>query len=1049
MKGFSINLSRSRTSLLTSAFMSAASLAQAANYQWDPNGNASGLGGTGTWDTTSLFWDLIGTAPDDGTEATAAYTFTNVDKAIFGVTAGTVTLGTGVTLNSIQIDTAGYVITGNTITLSGTTPTITANANASISSALAGSAGLVKTGTGNLTISGNNTFTGGTTVSAGTLTLARSAGFGGTTGSISTGALTINSGATATSSTVFAISGDTSASNTRVVNVSGTLNLSASEYIKTYNLTGGTINAPTAAGEFLRASTAGLFINSLASATTSTINNKIDLTFASATIDTAEGAAANDLTITGVISQNSGAGSGAKSISKSGAGTLLLRNTANAYAGGTTITGGELQSNIANSFGTGTYTPFGTGAVTAGTGTTLRFKIQGSSTSNYTIANAINLNSANLIYEDGNHILTGNVAITGSNSISGVWSGKTLTMSGIVSGAGSITHGGFSTLTLSGINSYTGNTSVTGGNLIIGGAGQLGSGSYAGTIALSSGTVFNHASSATQTLSGVISGAGVLSKTGSGTLTLSGANSYSGGTTFNSGMIRVSTSNTALGTGTLTVTTPTTNASTTNLLATASGGGARTLANNVVITNNGTGTTTLQLDAGFANLFLAGNISGNGGISTTSSGRAALTGTNTYTGSTVLAGTNTLVLSGSNTTSGITVGTGTTLALRSISLSSTQNITGAGNVTKDISFFGASTINGNNNTYTGSTTVNIDRFTVGSTGVINGTSGIAVQAQWGANFNNLGSVTTAGAITVAGTGNLTSGGVTADSSFFRNSGTINAGSMTLNSSSSANTTANRGGTYSQSAGSTTLSGALTLASNGGTGAAGTAGNDAAFNLSGGSFTADSIAVNAGTLNATAGTLTASTITVGSGAVFNAAGTAVVTGGVTMSSGSTLTGNGGLFNASVTINGIHAPGSSPGLQTFASGLTYGSTSTLNAELVGDTLGIRGTNYDAIDVTGGNLTIDLSSVFKLIGSSIDYTVSLWDSDRAFTIIDFTSAGTSAGIFSLDTSAAGSFAGEGSWALSNTSGDVVLTWTAVPEPAAALLGGMGMLLLLRRRR
>jgi hypothetical protein len=169
----------------------------------------------------------------------------------------------------------------------------------------------------------------------------------------------------------------------------------------------------------------------------------------------------------------------------------------------------------------------------------------------------------------------------------------------------------------------------------------------------------------------------------------------------------------------------------------------------------------------------------------------------------------------------------------------------------------------------------------------------------------------------------------------------------------------------------------------------------------------------------------------------------------MSSGSTLTGNGGLFNASVTINGIHAPGSSPGLQTFASGLTYGSTSTLNAELVGDTLGIRGTNYDAIDVTGGNLTIDLSSVFKLIGSSIDYTVSLWDSDRAFTIIDFTSAGTSAGIFSLDTSAAGSFAGEGSWALSNTSGDVVLTWTAVPEPAAALLGGMGMLLLLRRRR
>jgi autotransporter-associated beta strand protein len=208
-------------------------------------------------------------------------------------------------------------------------------------------------------------------------------------------------------------------------------------------------------------------------------------------------------------------------------------------------------------------------------------------------------------------------------------------------------------------------------------------------------------------------------------------------------------------------------------------------------------------------------------------------------------------------------------------------------------------------------------------------------------------------------------------------------------------------------------------------------------------------VSSGTLTVSGtGSLAAgSSVTVEDLATLSVAGS--IHGSLMIADGGTLTGNGGTFNSSVTINGIHSPGSSPGLQTFASGLSYGSTATLNAEFVGDDLGIRGTDYDAINVTGGDLLIDFSSVFKLIGSSIDYSGSVWDSDRSFTIIDFAGGGTSSGIFSLDTSLAGSFAGEGSWALANTSGDVVLGWTAVPEPASALLGGIGLLLLLRRRR
>jgi hypothetical protein len=67
------------------------------------------------------------------------------------------------------------------------------------------------------------------------------------------------------------------------------------------------------------------------------------------------------------------------------------------------------------------------------------------------------------------------------------------------------------------------------------------------------------------------------------------------------------------------------------------------------------------------------------------------------------------------------------------------------------------------------------------------------------------------------------------------------------------------------------------------------------------------------------------------------------------------------------------------------------------------------------------IDLSSVFKLIGSSIDYSSSVWGSYRSFTVIDFAGGGTSSGIFSLDTSLAGSFAGEGDQGVRIRSGDI----------------------------
>lgn len=284
-------------------------------------------------------------------------------------------------------------------------------------------------------------------------------------------------------------------------------------------------------------------------------------------------------------------------------------------------------------------------------------------------------------------------------------------------------------------------------------------------------------------------------------------------------------------------------------------------------------------------------------------------GANTYSGATTISN-GSLLITNANASSGFSVANGATLVLRSITLGSTQNITCAGAVTKDISTFGTSTSNGDKNTYTGPTTVNIDRLTLGSSGVINGTSGITVQAQWGANFNNLGSVTTPGNITVQGSGNTTGGGVTTDSSFFRNAGTVNATNLLLNSSASTNTTANRGGTYSQSTGSTTLTGAVTMSLNGGTGAAGTAGNDAALNLSGGSLTTPAIQLNSGTLTASGRTLT-----LGSGGI-SSTGTAPVV---------------------ANLGAVTLAASAPWTTTVSAALTESTTAT------------------TVDTTGGNITL----------------------------------------------------------------------------------------------
>ena len=129
---------------------------------WDANGAATGTGGTGVWDiNASALWR-------NGSAIGALQTWTNGggDEAVLQGTAGTVTLykGTGgsppnIMVNKITFSIAGYTVradpTGNgndVLQLTGSSPTIEADGNATIAVQIAGTAGLIRTSAGTLTL---------------------------------------------------------------------------------------------------------------------------------------------------------------------------------------------------------------------------------------------------------------------------------------------------------------------------------------------------------------------------------------------------------------------------------------------------------------------------------------------------------------------------------------------------------------------------------------------------------------------------------------------------------------------------------------------------------------------------------------------------------------------------------------------------------------------------------------------------------------------------------------------------------------------------------
>jgi autotransporter-associated beta strand protein len=188
----------------------------------------------------------------------------------------------------------------------------------------------------------------------------------------------------------------------------------------------------------------------------------------------------------------------------------------------------------------------------------------------------------------------------------------------------------------------------------------------------------------------------------------------------------------------------------------------------------------------------------------------------------------------------------------------------------------------------------------------------------------------------------------------------------------------------------------------------------------------------------------------------------IAGGLNVAAIASLSGT-GTVGGSATIAGTHSPGNSPGTQTFNGGLTYEAGALVNWELIANTTGTAGVNYDQIIMPSGNLTFSGSTTLALSfsgdGSTVNWSDSFWNVNRSWMVYDL-SGGTTTNLTNLIVG--GSLLDSANNPLSPTargyfttslSGqDVMLNFVAVPEPATwamALTGLAAGGLMIRRRR
>ncbi len=460
--------------------------AVAAMY-WDNDGSASGnntstganMGGAGTWDSASSKWF----------NGSANGTWTTGRDAIFWGTAGTVTLASPQSANGLNFKTDGYVLSGSTLTLTAGTVSADANVTATIGSAVAGVAGLVKNGAGTLKLTGTNTYTGGTVISAGVLQVSADNSLGGVPASLTSNIL-LNGG-------TLQWGGNFDLSNTRGITLGpagGTVDTQSFSNPGGYNATAGGFQGSgnltkIGSGTFFAAATSGGLDttwkgNLIIKQGTWKIVASDGLPY---NVPAADGLKAAQVTLDGGTWQFGAAinvTNGLRGITvAAGGGTIDTQNFNVTWAGPIT--------------GAGSLTKIGSG--------TLRLD---SATFAGSMSGTLNINGGLVDLDFGQAL--GSLASVNLANVAGV------------------------ALAISGTNTQQDRDTQTIGSL-------SGGGSLGGNV-----TLVNYldtgGNNATTTFGGVISGLGDLVKSGGGTMRLTGANTYVGGTIFAGGVLAVDSS---------------------------------------------------------------------------------------------------------------------------------------------------------------------------------------------------------------------------------------------------------------------------------------------------------------------------------------------------------------------------------------------------------------------------------------------------------------------------------------------------------------------------
>ena len=166
---------------------------------------------------------------------------------------------------------------------------------------------------------------------------------------------------------------------------------------------------------------------------------------------------------------------------------------------------------------------------------------------------------------------------------------------------------------------------------------------------------------------------------------------------------------------------------------------------------------------------------------------------------------------------------------------------------------------------------------------------------------------------------------------------------------------------------------------------------------------------------------------------------------TVNDGAALGGAGAVGALTVHDGGMLTPGNSPG------NLTVNGDMSIAGEYIWELASLftdgRGTNYDTVTVTEGNVLITGATLSLNLGANAPSQVAFWQTDQVWEgIINNTGSGTLTGNFEpIDNS---EWLSLGYFWTDQSGNDVNLRWTVVPEPSAAILVGLGAIGLLGRR-